>query len=287
MIREELARELQGHGVEFGPGCNPLAMGPSVESVKYCDRLDRKTFLHCFPEAQRDIEDFPDPIDYRVDFGRSRFADTIGKEALDFVIANHVLEHLVNPIRFLEQCYQCLKPGGVLYLALPDKRNIFDRDRSRTPLSDLVARYQADAGEVSEEQVLDFINGLEKPRPRLTRSAPDFPRLLALHRERSIHVNVWLIDDIVELFQYLARELEIPFQMLDGGVTAHEFVLLFRKTSQRDTVNMYTYVFARIYAEAAVRATHVAGSWRLRERMARLNRKWKKLVWRVAAVALG
>ena len=85
--------------------------------------------------------------------------EVLSREALDFVVANHLLEHLVNPVRFLEQCYQVLAPGGLLFLGLPDKRRIFDRFRRRTTLSDLLARYEAGTTEVTEEQVAEFLQG--------------------------------------------------------------------------------------------------------------------------------
>src|SRR5215831_21070816 len=99
--REELARELHGHGVEFGPGCNPLKKGRCVASIRYCDAFDRADYAAMFPEVGEAAARFPDPIDFRIQFDREPFVNLIGRESLDFVIANHLLEHLVNPIRFL------------------------------------------------------------------------------------------------------------------------------------------------------------------------------------------
>ena len=47
----------------------------------------------------------------------------------DFVIANHFLEHCENPIQTLVNLLRVLKDGGLLYLAVPDKRFTFDVDR--------------------------------------------------------------------------------------------------------------------------------------------------------------
>ena len=47
-------------------------------------------------------------------------------ERFAYIIASHVIEHLPDPIRFLRDCEALLEPGGVLSLAIPDKRVCFD-----------------------------------------------------------------------------------------------------------------------------------------------------------------
>ena len=44
----------------------------------------------------------------------------------DILILNHVLEHVIHPIDFLEKCYSLLKPEGLLYVAVPAIENIED-----------------------------------------------------------------------------------------------------------------------------------------------------------------
>jgi ubiquinone/menaquinone biosynthesis C-methylase UbiE len=48
----------------------------------------------------------------------SAFADA----RVDFVIANHLLEHLEDPVRGLVEMCRVLRPRGVLYVALPHPR---------------------------------------------------------------------------------------------------------------------------------------------------------------------
>jgi predicted SAM-dependent methyltransferase len=56
----------------------------------------------------------------------------------DFVIANHMLEHVEDPIAALEHQLRVLKPGGILYLTLPDARHSFDSPRQRTTVEHLL-----------------------------------------------------------------------------------------------------------------------------------------------------
>ena len=44
----------------------------------------------------------------------------------DYAIASHVFEHLPDPIGWLTELHSLLSPGGVIALAIPDKRYTFD-----------------------------------------------------------------------------------------------------------------------------------------------------------------
>jgi SAM-dependent methyltransferase len=247
--RERLARELHGHGVEFGPGCHPLKVGPFVRSIRYCDAHDRASFAREFPEVGA-ADGFPDPIDFRLQFDREPFVDRIGRGSLDFVVASHLLEHLVNPIRFLQQCHEVLAPGGLLFLGLPDKRQMFDLYRRRTSLSDLVARHQAGVTDVSDEQIAEFVNQVERPQEPLRPDDDERRAEIEWHRRRSIHVNVWLLDDVLELLTYLGRHLGTPWAMYDGALCEYEYLLLLRKCDRPEVVDLYPLVVGRLYAEA-------------------------------------
>jgi SAM-dependent methyltransferase len=62
---------------------------------------------------------------------------TISDGSLDFVIANHFLEHCKDPLLTLSYFARVLRPGGIVYLAVPDKRHTFDVDRPVTSLDNL------------------------------------------------------------------------------------------------------------------------------------------------------
>ncbi len=258
-IRERLARELHGRGVEFGPGCHPLPLGPFVTSIRYCDAHNRAGFATEFPEVGATVQQFPDPIDYRLHFDREPFVDRIGRGSLDFVVANHLLEHLVNPIRFLEQCYELLAPDGLLYLGLPDKRFIFDRYRRRTPLSALLARYRAGATEVTDDQIAEFVNQVERPAEPLRPGDPGQRETFERHRRRSVHVNVWVLDDVIELFLHLGRSLGMPWALYDGAIGEGEFLLLFRKSDRAEVLDLYPMTLMRLHAEAVRNSSSLAG----------------------------
>ncbi len=58
--------------------------------------------------------------------------------ALDYVIASHVLEHVANPVAALAEWYRVVKPGGLIYLVVPDRRTTWDRRRALTTVEHLL-----------------------------------------------------------------------------------------------------------------------------------------------------
>ncbi len=79
-------------------------------------------------------------VDYIWD-GRS-YSEVTGKsDHYDYVIASHVIEHTPDLISFLQDCSKMIKPGGILSLAVPDKRYTLDHFRSVTSISEVIDRY--------------------------------------------------------------------------------------------------------------------------------------------------
>ena len=71
----------------------------------------------------------------------------------DYILSSHNFEHLPNPIKFLQGCQKLLKPGGVLSMAVPDKRACFDLFRPHTTVIDWLVAYRADRSRPSPEQI--------------------------------------------------------------------------------------------------------------------------------------
>jgi len=60
---------------------------------------------------------------------------------VDLLIANHVLEHVPDPIHWLAQARRCVKPDGQLFLCVPDRRYTFDYFRRESDAVDMVTAY--------------------------------------------------------------------------------------------------------------------------------------------------
>jgi predicted SAM-dependent methyltransferase len=97
--------------------------------LRYVDRMERADLVRVDGPALRslglDPASIPE-IDVVDDTARlANFED----RSVDFVIANHVLKHLEDPIGALEHRLRVFRTGGILFLTLPDPRHTFDAAR--------------------------------------------------------------------------------------------------------------------------------------------------------------
>ncbi len=76
----------------------------------------------------------------------------------DFIIANHVLEHVDNYVLALHEIYRCLKPGGLALLQVPYSESLhttFEDPGVETPLARLNAYGQEDHLRLFGRDVVD------------------------------------------------------------------------------------------------------------------------------------
>ena len=134
-LRRQIAwRYLSGNGIEIGALHSPLIVPPNAQ-VLYVDRMTVADLRNIYPElAAYNLVD----VDI-IDDGET--LSSIADNSYDFVIANHMIEHCQNPIGTIEQHLRVLKSNGILYMAVPDKRYTFDRDRHVTFLEHLLQDY--------------------------------------------------------------------------------------------------------------------------------------------------
>ena len=115
-------RFLKGEGIEIGALHHPLKL-PTNASVKYVDRLSNSELRIHYPELSNcDIVE----VDI-IDDGEK--LSTIYSDSLDFIVANHMLEHCLNPIGTIRNHLKHIKRNGIIYYAVPDKIHSFDNKR--------------------------------------------------------------------------------------------------------------------------------------------------------------
>ena len=130
---------LTGAGIEIGALNAPTPL-PAGARVRYVDRLSLDDLRGQYREL---VDETFVAVDI-VDDGE-RLA-TIADASLDFLIANHMLEHCENPLGTLRTHLRKMKPGGWLFYAIPEARTGFDATRPRTTSAHLVDD-DADGGE--------------------------------------------------------------------------------------------------------------------------------------------
>jgi SAM-dependent methyltransferase len=218
---------LQGNGIEIGALQLPLPVPAGVQ-VRYVDRMGKEALYAQYPELR------PHPlVDVDV-IDDGEHLSTFGDESEDFVIANHFLEHTEDPIGTLKNFMRVVRPGGCVFLAVPDKRFTFDQDRERTSLDHILADHQ-DGGEASRfNHLREWVTLVE---PRFGRRYDTEPLMQAridelLSTDYSIHYHVWISDDLLEVLRHCRAMLKMVFEIEFFARHDEEIVTVLRKAEK-------------------------------------------------------
>ena len=201
--RAQLAAEfLRGGGVEIGALHQPMPVPPGA-GVTYVDRMTVEDLREHYPE----LAELPlTPVDV-VDDGER--LETFEDESIDFLVANHFLEHCENPIGTIETHLRKLRPGGVLFYAVPDKRYTFDFRRPRTTLAHVIGDYENGAEASRPDHYLEWERMIYEPGTPAPEESVALSKADRHEREGySIHFHVWTQADLLELFMHCRDRFE-------------------------------------------------------------------------------
>jgi SAM-dependent methyltransferase len=206
--RAEFAyRYLRGDGLEIG-ALNRRLPVPAWATARNVDRLPTEELRAAYPELEGVELAAVDLVD------DGERLETVAADSQDFIVANHFLEHTEDPIGTIGMHLGKLKPGGILFYAVPDKRYTFDHRREVTAV-DHIVRDHTEGPEWSRREHYDEY-GAAVLGDQTEREAPDFAeRAEKFSRELeesqvSIHAHTFTAAS------FLAVLLEIR-ERLDGG----------------------------------------------------------------------
>ena len=228
-------RHLRGVGIEIGAMHNPLRV-PKSARVEYLDITPREENIKKFPELN--------PIDLvHVDHLTNGFKmDGIASSHFDFVIANHVLEHASNPVGALVQWFRVLKPGGILYCALPRMDITFDKHRKLThPQHMLEDYYLCESQAIEEMRQRNLVHYHEwlslaipshtglppPPAEELIRQIQDYSA-----REEEIHFHTFTMKSTMAFLQELCKSILPEMRIVESIDARAEILLILRKAPQ-------------------------------------------------------
>lgn len=147
------------------------------------------------------------PVEWVVE--RSRPLSGQIPRRFDYVILCHVLEHVPEPIGFLADARELLRPGGVLFLAVPDKRATRDAARPSTTIDHLLARHHHGAHGPPLAQIMEFSRSWDDGWRRLASESPREFFAWAVSQFESgafdAHCNVWRDEELFAQLEYLIR----------------------------------------------------------------------------------
>lgn len=232
--RARMVSWLSGSGIEIGALHNPLSL-PAGAEVRYVDRLREDELRRHYPElAHLDLA----PVSVT---GDAQDLSALEADSVDFVVANHLLEHLEDPLRGLCEMHRVLRFGGILYVALPDPRATFDRDRPLTSVEHLLTEFRRGASinrRAHYEEWVDLVEPVLGDWDHLlTGSNMDREGQIRMLTEMSysIHFHVWRPETFLEFLGAAKRECELDYELLAfepcWGEGDDEFILVLLKGS--------------------------------------------------------
>ena len=224
-VSRELIAEafLSGEGIEIGALHNPLAV-PKAARVKYLDRMNKEALYREYKElcAYRLVD-----VDI-IDDGESLAAIT--SNSLDFLIANHFIEHTQDPILTITNFLRVLKAGGVLYLAVPNMEKTFDRDREETSLSHLLEDHCSGVEKSRRRHYEEWVSLIE---PHLgchyDECAGEKHVKELMDQNYSVHYHCWTVDGFKSFLSYLINDYPLRFDIVFFIEREDEFIAILRK----------------------------------------------------------
>jgi Methyltransferase domain len=128
-----------GHCLEIGPASFPLL---PVNNT-FCHFADHMTKRGLEIKYRNDPNVKSENIPYieYVKDGAKTFQELTSGRRFKLIVGSHVIEHVPNPISWLNELSEILEDAGIIRLAVPDKRYCFDFRRRLTSRGELIGRY--------------------------------------------------------------------------------------------------------------------------------------------------
>ena len=213
--RELSSKYLTGQGIEIGALHHPLEVSEKA-SVRYVDRLSNAELRLHYPELREFSLVSVDIIDDGEKLSR------LEDESLDFIIANHMLEHCENPLAAIRNHLCKIRGGGILYYAIPDQRYGFDLNRPLTSFTHLVQDDRR-GPESSRQDHFHEWSRLVRKKTSPQDVHTEAKRLMELNY--SIHFHVWnaatFHEFLLKAQAYLKRTFGIAhFEQNDTEIIA-------------------------------------------------------------------
>lgn len=142
-------------------------------------------------------------------FGRQLIVEAcdcsmIADGAYDFVAASHVLEHVANPLRALQEWKRLLKPSGMILVVLPHKVGMFDHRRPFTTFDHIKEDYESNVTEADLTHLQEILelHDLELDPPA---GSPEQFRERCLRNisKRAMHHHVFSPELLIQIFTFL------------------------------------------------------------------------------------
>ena len=227
----EYCRDLKNmSGIEIGPLCYPT-LHKNESNILYLD-------LHSKAEIMQSLgRDYPaDLVDVDIVTGGSPLINVLAGNTYDYFIANHVIEHIPDLIAWLEDIHSLLRPGGFIYLAIPDRKFTFDFYRPETSCGHLIVDYEDGEDVDSAEHQLDALI-YHASMPEISWDNINAGRYDFIH-----HHHVFNSNDFVDrIIRPLVRLKYLKFSLMCHETAPelyNEFVVILRREERYEDIRI-------------------------------------------------
>ena len=135
-------------------------------------------------------------------------ASLIASDCYDFVAASHVLEHVANPLRALQEWKRLVKPSGTILVLVPHKAGTFDHRRRFTTFDHIEKDFESNVPETDLTHLQEILelHDLELDPP--AGSAEQFrDRCSRNLTTRAMHHHVFSPEVLIEMFSFLGMRV--------------------------------------------------------------------------------
>ena len=216
------AHVIAGRGIEIGGLHNPLRV-PKNAQVRYVDRMSVDDLRVQYPELAAKVLTSVDIVD------DGETLATLSDGSEDFIIANHFLEHCEDPLGALLAHQRVVRPGGILFLCVPDKRFTFDQERELTSYEHVVRDHREGPVWSRRDHVRDWVKHVEHiDDPSAQERRTD--QLLA--EAYSIHYHVWTFETLVAMVLRAREDVGLAVDFESFLLTDGEVIMVLRRRAQ-------------------------------------------------------
>ncbi len=145
--------------------------------------------------------------------GRQFIADgtdlsIIADETYDFLLSSNNLEHIANPLKALKEFYRILKPGGFMYILVPDKKYTFDHLRDYTTFEHILEDYKENTQEDDLTHMQEIVEKHDLEMDNLAGAQEQFKeRCLKNYENRCMHHHVFNSELLKKIAWYLEMKI--------------------------------------------------------------------------------
>ena len=131
----------------------------------------------------------------------------IDSDQYDFILSSHSLEHCANPIKTLKEWQRVIRKGGVILVAVPDRRVTFDWRRRVTTFDHLLMDYEGNVGEDDQTHFDEIMHLHDLSKDIGAKDHEHFrARSLNNYENRCLHHHVFDDNLLKQIFTYIGMK---------------------------------------------------------------------------------